>query len=474
MKKELISFVLLVMICRGLGAQKDILITNVNIISMKDSTIAYKKSVLIADGKIVSINDVMNTGPKSKTVVIDGGGAYMMPGLFDMHMHFYHDMGLDKKYLKEEVSLPLANGVTTVRIMNGMPEYLELKKDISIGKIQGPEMFVASPQFVGKWPFHEPLEGRMVTNAKEAEEAVKEFKAKGYDAIKLTEFVGIEAYDAVIKTARELKIKVTGHVGPYVKLDKALAAHQQIEHFDEFIETLLPDTSINHGRSVSDYGIWDRKNAWPTVEYLDESKIDELAQKVKRANIYVTATNYFFTRYFGIGATTDEIKQFPCYEYVPVFMKKRGDEGFRYYWDNPPSEELRKKYVRIRYEFVTSLYNAGVKLMTGSDGPEWYLAPGFTVHDEIESYVKAGLSNFAALQTATINPATYLGINKRKGTIEPGKEGDFILLEKNPLESIKNTRTIKAVYTHDRFYDREQLDKLLNDAKIIVEAGTTQ
>jgi len=474
MTKELISLVLLLVICRGLCAQKDILITNVNIISMKDSMIAYKKSVLIAGGTIVSIKDVMNTDPKSQTVVIDGGGAYMMPGLFDMHMHFYHDMGLDKKYLKEEVSLPLANGVTTVRIMNGMPEYLELKKDISIGKIQGPEMFVASPQFVGKWPFHEPLEGRMVTNAKEAEEAVKEFKAKGYDAIKLTEFVGIEAYDAVIKTARELKIKVTGHVGPYVKLDKALAAHQQIEHFDEFIETLLPDTSINHGRSVSDYGIWDRKNAWPTVEYVDESKIDELAQKVKRANIYVTATNYFFTRYFGIGATTDEIKQFPCYEYVPVFMKKRGDEGFRYYWDNPPSEELRKKYVRIRYEFVTSLYNAGVKLMTGSDGPEWYLAPGFTVHDEIESYVKAGLSNFAALQTATINPATYLGINKRKGTIEPGKEGDFILLEKNPLESIKNTRTIKAVYTHDRFYDREQLDKLLNDAKIIVEAGTTQ
>jgi len=112
--------------------------------------------------------------------------------------------------------------------------------------------------------------------------------------------------------------------------------------------------------------------------------------------------------------------------------------------------------------------------MTGSDGPEWYLAPGFTVHDEIESYVKAGLSNFAALQTATINPATYLGINERKGTIEPGKEGDFILLEKNPLESIKNTRTIKAVYTHDRFYDREQLDKLLNEAKIIVEAGTTR
>ena len=464
----MIPFILLFLTGSHLQAQ-NILVTNVNVISMKDSTVAYKKSVLVVDGKIASIKEMIKPDPKYKAVVVDAGGAYMLPGLFDMHMHFYHDMGLDRKYLTEEVKLALANGVTTVRIMNGMPEYLELKKNIAGGKIPGPEMFVASPQLVGKWPFREPLEGRMVTNAKEGEEAVKEFKAKGYDAIKLTEFVGAETYDAVTKAAAELNIKVTGHVGPYVKLDKALAAHQQIEHFDEFIETLLPDTSINHGRSVSDYGIWDRKKAWPTVEYVDESKIDGLAQKVRRANIYVTATNYFFTKYFGIGASKDEIEHFDCYAYVPAFMKKRGDEAFSYYWNNPPSEALRKKYVRIRYEFVTSLYNAGVKLMTGSDGPEWYLAPGFTVHDEIESYVKAGISNFAALQTATINPATYLGIEKRKGTIERGKEADLILLEKNPLEDIRNTRTIRAMYTHGKLYNREQLDKLLNEAKIIAE-----
>jgi len=469
MRKAMIPFAFWSLICINVRAQPNILMTNVNVISMKDSLVEYKKSVLVMNGTIVSVKDVIKVDPNIKVIVIDGEGAYMMPGLFDMHMHFYHDMGLDKKYLNEEIKLAFANGVTTVRIMNGMPEYLELKQNVAAGKMPGPEMFVASPQFVGKWPFHEKLEGKMVTNAREAEEAVRECKAKGYDAIKLTEFVGAEAYDAVIKTAKKLHIKVTGHVGPYVKLDKALAAHQQIEHFDEFIETLLPDTSINHGRSVSDYGIWDRKKAWPTIEYVDESKIDALAQKVKRANIYVTATNYFFTKYFGIGATKEEIEHFPCYDYVPMFMKKKGDEAFNYYWDNPPPEELRKKYVRVRYEFVTSLYHAGVKLMTGSDGPEWYLAPGFTVHDEIESYVKAGLSNFAALQTATINPAAYLGIDKRKGTIEAGKEADFILLDKNPLEEIKNTRRIKAVFSHNTFYDREQLDKLLNDAKAITE-----
>ena len=225
----MISFVLLLLICSDLKAQRNILVTNVNVVSMKDSVIAYKRSVLILDGKIVSIKDVIKTDPKNKVVVIDGEGAYMIPGLFDMHMHFYHDMGLDEKYLNEEVKLPLVNGVTTVRIMNGMPAYLELKKNISTGKIPGPEMFVASPQLVGKWPFREPLEGRIVTNAKEGEEAVREFKAKGYDAIKLTEFVDAEAYDAIVKTANELNIKVTGHVGPYVKLDKVLAARQQIE-----------------------------------------------------------------------------------------------------------------------------------------------------------------------------------------------------------------------------------------------------
>lgn len=468
MRREMTAIFLLLLISGNIKAQ-NILLTNVSVISMKDSSIARNRSVLIQKGKIVSIKEAIPGDSKGKAVVIDGEGAYMLPGLFDMHMHFYHDMGLDKKYLKEEVKLPLANGVTTVRIMNGMPEYLELKNDIAAGKVAGPEMFVASPQFVGKWPFREPLEGRMVTNAKEAEEAVKECKAKGYDAIKLTEFVGVEAYDAVIKTAGEVGLKVTGHVGPYVRLDKALAAHQQIEHFDEFIETLLPDTSINHGRSVSDYGIWDRKKAWPTVEFVDESRISVLAQKVKHANIFVTATNYFFTKYFGLGATKEEIEHFACYEYVPAFMKKRGDEAFNYYWDNPPPEELRKKYIRIRYEFATALYNAGVKLMTGSDGPEWYLAPGFTVHDEIETYVKAGLSNFAALQTATINPATYLGIDKRKGTIEVGKEADFVLLEKNPLEDIKNTRTIKAVCTGEKFYSRRQLDQLLNESRVIAE-----
>jgi len=446
-------------------SQQDIVFLNVNVISMRDSGIAMSKTVVVRNNNILSIENFDSKKLYAKSRVVNGNGAYLIPGLFDMHMHFYYDFGLDKKFVKDEIKLPLANGVTTVRIMNGRSEYLQLKTDIAKTRTPGPEMFVASPQLVGRWPFKDSLVGKIVTGAKEAEDAVKLFKSEGYDAIKITTLVNPEAYNAIISTAEKENIKVTGHVGPLVRLDRALAAHQQIEHFDEFIETLLPDTSINHGNSVSDYGIWDRKRAWPTIEYVDESKINELAQKVKAANIYVTATNFFFTKYFAIGATKEEIEQFPQFNYVPAFMKKRADESFSYFWNNPPSEELRKKYLRIRYKFVTSLHSAGVKLMTGSDSPEWYLVPGFTIHDEIESFVKAGLSNYAALQTATINPAEYMGIANRKGSLEVGKEADLILLNKNPLEDIRYTRTILGVYSHGKFYDRAALDQLLDEIK---------
>ena len=464
MKVLILILVCFLIIANGY-AQQDVVFTNVNVISLRDSGVAMNKTMVVRRDKIIAIENFDPKKSFKKSTVIDGKGAYVLPGFFDMHMHFYHDFGLDKKFLKDEIKLPLVNGVTTVRIMNGRPEYLQLKKEIAKGKLPGPEMFVASPQLVGRWPFKDSLVGRIVSNANEAADAVKLYKSEGYDAIKITTLVNRDAYNGIVSTAARENIKVTGHVGPLVRLESALAANQQIEHFDEFIETLLPDTSINHGNSVSDYGIWDRKKAWPTIEYVDESKMTELAKKVKAANIYVTATNYFFTKYFAIGATKEEIEKFPQYNYVPAFMKKRAEQSFAHFWNNPPSEELRKKYLRIRYQFVTALHSAGVKLMTGSDSPEWYLMPGFTVHDEIESFVKAGLSTYAALQTATINPAEYLGINKRKGTIEVGKQADFMLLEKNPLEEITHTRKIIGVYSSGKFYDRARLDKLLNDTK---------
>lgn len=453
--------------CQLIFCQDILVIENVNIISMTKEEIDFDRAVVIRKGTIDQIASMKQIKIPPGAQRMDGKGAYMIPGLFDMHLHFYHDYGLDEKYLSEEVKLPLANGVTTIRIMDGQENYLALKKKIDEGLLTGPEMFVASPQFVGKWPFKSKFSGYMAHSAAEAAMQVVEFQRQGYSEIKLAQFITPAVYEAVTKAAKKAGIPVTGHVGPDVKLYRALDARQQIEHMDEFIEALLSDSTVNSGKSVSDVGIWNKKGAWPTLEYVEEAKIGALVRRVKNAGIFVTPTNYFFITFFARGATAEQIKQDAGYRYVPAFHKINVDGSQEYFWKDPPSEALREKYISIRYKLVNALHKAGVRLMAGSDGPEWYLAPGFALHNELEAFAEAGLSNYAALETATKNPALHLGIADRKGTIEKGRQADFVLLERNPLVDIKNTRTVQGVFTKGKYFDRKALDKLLAEAIII-------
>ncbi len=464
----------LLLYCQPSFSQNYFVVENVNVISMAKEGIDMGKAVIVKNGKIEQIVDMKALKIPVSTKRIDARGAYMIPGLFDMHLHFYHDYGLPEKYLSEEIKLPVANGVTTVRIMDGQENYLTLKKRVDRRELTGPEMFVASPQFVGKWHFKSKFSGYLVESPSEAAKKVSEFKKLGYSEIKLAMFITPEIYEDVTTAAKKEGIKITGHVGPDVKLYRALNSRQQIEHMDEFIEALLSDSTINNGKSVSDVGIWNKKGAWPTLEHVDESKIEALAQRVKSAGIFVTPTNYFFVTFFARGASAEEIRKYEGYDYVPAFHKKSVDASQEYFWNDPPPEAWRKKYISVRYKLVRALHQEGVKMMAGSDGPEWYLAPGFTLHNELEAFTEAGLSNYAALETATINPATYLEIANRKGTIEKGKQADFVLLEKNPLLNIRNTRTIYGVYMNGEYYDREALNKLLSEAIVIgsVAEGT--
>jgi hypothetical protein len=408
-------------------------IQNVSVIPMDKEQVLENQTVLVENGLIKSIGLSSKVRIPRGSAVVDGTGKFLIPGLMDMHMHFFYEQGLDRKYLEEETKLMLANGLTTTRIMCGDPEYLKLKARIRKEEILGPELFVVSPQLVGQWKFKIKLFGNIASTPDEASQLVKQFKQEGYDEIKLTFFLKPNVYDAIVKTAAQLNIKVTGHVGPAIKLPKALEAHQQIEHLDEFIEMLLPDTSYNHGVSVSGTGIWAKKTAWRTLPFMDESKISALVKQVKDARIFVTPTNYFLITCFAKGQTDEKIKNSPDYNYIPSFLKKEREEGRKFYWSNPPPETDRLRYIDLRFKITKALFDVGVKLMAGSDGPEWYLAQGFSLHNELQLFVEAGLTNFAALQTATINSASYLGIEKRTGTITVGKEADMILLDMNPL-----------------------------------------
>ena len=443
-------------------------IQNVTVIPMNREVTLPNQTVVVENGVITKIGEAATVKPVKGMALIDGRGKYLLPGLFDMHAHFFYEQGDNKNTCREELKMMLANGLTTVRIQCGDSVYLDARQKVRDGDWDGPQLYVSSPQFVGAWPWPGKVFAAVCKTSEEAAAAVRRYRAEGYDEIKITFMVKRAVYDAIVQTAREQGIRVTGHVGPLVKLPAALAAGEQIEHMDEFIDMLLPDTTYNHGESVSDMNIW-RKRAWETVPYLDESRLPALVQMVKASGIYVTPTNFFFLSSFGEGRSDEQYKQRPDYQYIPSNIKTDRWSIKERYWSNAAPEESRKKYVYLRKKMTYELWKAGVPLMAGSDSPEWFLAQGFALHDELETFVQAGLSPFAALQTATINPATYLGISGVKGTIEVGKQADLILLDRNPLEDIRNSRTISSVFAGKNRYDRNGVQRLLEAARMLGE-----
>lgn len=450
------------------NGQNSFAIQNVSLVTMTSESVLANHTLVVENGMISKMGPTNKIKLPKNIKIIDGSGKFLIPGLFDMHTHFFMEQGEHINTNDTELKLMLVNGITTARIMAGHPAFLEAKANVKNGKWIGPELSVASPQFVGRWPFPPEFKNyEIITSEAKAIDAVKKYKAEGYDAIKITFMMAKPIYKAVNEAATREKIKVVGHVGPIVMLPAALEAKQQIEHLDMFIETLLPDTSYNHGQSVSDYNIYSKK-AWETVPHLMESKIPALAKSVKDAGIYVTPTNYFFISNAGIPLTEEAIKAKPDYEYL---NPARREEKWKYrksYIEKMAPLESREKYVNIRKQMVYELWKAGVPLMAGSDSPEFFVVAGFSIHDEIKTMVDAGLTPFAALQTATVNPATFLEMNKRTGTIEIGKEADLVLLDKNPLEDINNTRLVSGVSADGKWFDNSEIKKLLEETKAVL------
>ena len=442
-------------------------IRDVTVIPMDMERILPNQSVVVEDGIISHIGDRGNIAG-SGIKIIDGKGKWLVPGFFDMHVHFFYEQGEHINTCEAELKMMLANGLTTVRILAGHPAYLEARNNVRDGVWTGPELIVASPQLVGRWPWPADFRNYEIVDSREkAVVAVRNFKKQGYQEIKITFMVKPEVYDAIIETARDEGIRVVGHVGPLVKLPKALKTGQQIEHMDEFIDMLLPDTSYNHGQSVSDMNIW-RKEAWATVPFLDDKKIASLAKAVSDAGIYVSPTNYFFISTFGEVMTESQIKESPGYRYIPSVIRKERWETWDYYNKNAPPAESRERYVYLRKQMAFQLWKAGVPLMAGSDSPEFFVVHGFSIHDELAMFVKSGLTPFASLQTATVNTARYLGIDKRKGTIEKGKEAVLLLLDANPLEDIRNTKAINTVFMGKKWYDKMAIGRMLEESRLIL------
>lgn len=428
-------------------------IVHVNVIDATGAPVQPDMTVVVKERRIVEIaKSVQATVPDGATIV-DGHGKYLIPGLWDMHVHTAFG---DWVPPDEKISLRLfvANGVTGVRDMGGdVPVLKKWRADIDAGKLIGPRMIFAGPMLDGpvpRFPSSAPI-----ANAADGARVVSELKDQGVDFIKIQSLIPRDGYFAAARRAKELGITFVGHVPDAVRASEASEAGQRsIEHFTGIFEgcSSIEDELIKGpkslGRNVSTY---DPRRAKAIIALMAKNQTWQVPTLVwERGQWLIDA----------IDKSHD-----PLVKYAPAAWLKRTwpmfTESILKDMDTDPLP-VRLHFVQMELDMTRAMFAAGVPFMAGTDTAAGvHVFPGFSLHEELALFVKAGLTPMQALQTATINPAKFLGREADMGTVAKNKVADLVLLDANPLDSIDNTRAIRGVLLAGRYFSRADLDEML-------------
>ena len=432
----------------------------VNVIPMDRERVLRDQTGVIKNGVIADIGDSKKVKVPADAVRVDATGKYMIPGLVDMHTHLLSDSDeFPDSIAPDELRVMVANGVTTIRFMIGTPQLLELRARSAKGEIEAPTIFVASPHLTGR----EQGNNFVVNTPEEAREAVRKSKAAGYDFIKVTTFIKAEVYEAAVDEAAKQNIRVVGHAdAQFVTAPRAWKAGQQIEHLDGYIEQLLRDDAPMKV-AVSDLNIYTLDN-WKALDFIDESKIPEVARKTVASNPYVNPTQHFMKNTFGLPRTEASIRAQPEFKFYPAKVQEQWLNFYkRNRMINTIPAEKRARWIEIRNKMIKAIHDAGGKIMAGSDTPEFLFLYGFSQHRELKALADAGLSNYAVLAAGTRNAHEFLGTIKNVGTIEKGKRADLLLLNADPLANISATENRAGVMLKGKWYPQNTLNAWLDE-----------
>jgi imidazolonepropionase-like amidohydrolase len=428
-------------------------ITHVNVVPMTSERITPDATVLVRDGRITAIG--RNVAVPAGTREIDGRGKYLVPGLADMHTHLYSDGAVPDSAAPAELGVMVANGITAIRLMIGTPEHLALRRAVESGAVLGPQLWVASPHFTTEASEN----ARVVTTPDSVRAAVRDVAAGGYDFVKVTFGITGPLYEALVGEAKRVGIRVVGHVEPAVGVRRAIAAGQQIEHLDAYLEGALADSAPMQ-TSLTQFGVYRTEN-WKSLDYIDDAKLTALARETARAGIWTVPTLEIFNRAFSDPLSDAELCALPDWNMIPNRIRGPYVRSRAKYWAAPVPREQRLRYATLRNSLLRRIAEAGGPIMSGSDSPDLLMAYGFALHRELAHMVRAGLTPYQALATATRNPAIFLGAEKEWGTIAPGRRADLVLLAGNPLQDIRNTERIEGVSVGGRWLPKGELAAMI-------------
>lgn len=436
---------------------KPLAFTDVTLVDVKDGRLLPNMTVVIKWNRILQVEQAGNDNVPNDALVIHASGKYLMPGLWDMHVHLFSD---------EEIAFPylLANGVTGVRDMGATIEQVdEWKKTREAGAL-APRVVYAGPALDGAKTLNDG--SLMHLNLKTEEEAraqVKELKQFGVHFLKVYTYLPRSVYYAIADEAKKQGLSFAGHVPFAVSAKEASELGQRsIEHlYGIMIASSSMETEIRETYQSNLQYIFHVDQV--AAQTYDEQKAQALFATLKKNDTYIVPTLVMFQSFLN---PIDQSRA----QYAPTAVQKIWAD-YQKMGEEYPEIKSAKSTISLLYakylNVVADMKKAGVPIMAGTDTLWHKLEPlpnlvyGFSLHEELQLLVEAGLTPLEALQAATITPARFLGIADSAGSIEAGKWADLVLLERNPLEDIKHTRLISAVVADGKLLDEITLQKMV-------------
>jgi imidazolonepropionase-like amidohydrolase len=415
----------------------------VNVVPMDSERILVDQTVLVDNGRISIVGPVNSTEIPTDALKIDGAGRYLLPGLTEMHAHI-PSLRRGRGWVDDVLFLFVANGVTTARGMLGEPFHLELREQTASGQTLGPRIYTSGPS----------LNGRSVAGPEAARRMVEQQAKAGYDFLKLHPGLSLEEFEAIAEAANRIAMPFAGHVSEDVGLARALQAGQAtIDHLDGYMQALLPP-AFKQSVAAGFFGA-------ALFDKVDVRRIPELAKATRDANVGSVPTQTLMDN-LALPDSPDVMAARPEMRYVPRDMLASWTRAKRNAIDDPsynPADGMR--FIEIRHMIIKSLQDHGASILLGSDAPQIFNVPGFSIHYELQAMVDAGLTPYQALRSGTASPAVFFGASDRFGTVAQGIEADLILVDANPLEDVSALRKPVGVMRGGRWLARDELDSRL-------------
>jgi hypothetical protein len=450
--------------CAPKAPPADLAIENVTVIDAVNG-VREARTVIVDDGRITAVTDADEAVPAAQTV--DGSGRYLIPGLWDFHVHLTYDDRLTEAM----PGLFLRHGITSIRDTGGPLERVApVVQTLRAEGATAPRVFFAGPLLDGEFVVYDgndrPLLGIANPDPETARANVARLAEAGVDFLKIYEMVSPEVFEVLVGEAEARGLPMDGHVPLSLRARDVGPRVQSLEHLRNIEMDCAADPEAL---------LVERRSVLSNSEGLPGASLRSRLHNLQRLAAVAAYDPDECAQVIASMASTIQVPtlRLNALSMQPPFARRDWDgllgmlpAAVREEWQAATEASRAREQVADTtfglwsLHLVDLMHRAGVPVAAGTDTPIGFAAPGYSLHSELEMLVRAGLTPREALEAATVRPAGFFGLSDEMGTVEPGRLADLVLLTGDPLSDITNTRTVEAVVSKGVLFRGEALDAL--------------